>query len=92
MWISRGVGVICMLAIARRTYQAIAIFKVATCGTIIMNSLPVLGKYVLMGRSQLLALLCPYPLATNPTEYSECEKTVAVSRGQSRPWHGETRH
>ena len=37
-----------MLAIARRTYQAIAIFKVATCGTIIMNSLPVLGKYVLL--------------------------------------------
>lgn len=30
------------------TYQAIAILTVATCGTIIMHSLPVLGKYVLM--------------------------------------------
>ncbi len=30
------------------TYQAIAILTIATCGTIIMHSLPVLGKYVLM--------------------------------------------
>ena len=30
------------------SYQAIAILTVATCGTIIMHSLPVLGKYVLM--------------------------------------------
>ena len=30
------------------TYQAIAILIVATSGTIIMHSLPVLGKYVLI--------------------------------------------
>ncbi len=30
------------------TYQAIAILTIATCGTIIMHSLPDLGKYVLI--------------------------------------------
>ena len=30
------------------TYQAIAILTAATCGTILMHSLPVLGKYVLI--------------------------------------------
>ena len=49
------------------TFQAVAILTVATCESILMHHLPVLGNYILID-GRLLALLPPDPLAANPAE------------------------
>ena len=50
-YLVRGMSAMCALYGGYRrviTYQAVAILTAATCGTILMHSLPVLGKYVLI--------------------------------------------